>query len=105
MDAVRSAMLAYFIAAGYPQPQLAALDRYVASESSYDHLVQSWSGACLFQWAGSRRRRVTNGGRCPPLKVQLAIADQEIRSNFPCFLRASNPYAVFRRTFGRGGSC
>ncbi len=108
MEYVRAVVLAYFAAAGYPSPQVAAIDRYISGESGYDHLVQAYTGACLLQWAGSRRWRVTHGGGCPPLKVQLAIADNEIRTDFRCFfapMSAGQAYAVFRSHFGWGRAC
>lgn len=111
MDAVRAFVLAYFAAnpAVYHPAQIQAIDRYIERESRYDYTVEASSGACLFQWAGSRRRRITHGGACPPLRYQLRYADWEMRSpTFRCFLYARSPgeaYAILRYTFGRGNAC
>lgn len=89
---------------GYDAPHRDAVLSYINHESGFQPDVIAWSGACLFQWAGSRRRYVLSvgHGRCPNLYTQLAIADRELHTDFAGFWRSANPSAHMRKHFGAG---
>lgn len=94
---------------GFDAPHRDAVLTYIEHESGFDPDATSRSGACLFQWAGSRRRDVLalGHGKCPPIETQVQFAIKELREvgAFQCFwLARSYPDAarMMRRGFGSG---
>ena len=108
---VQTAIYRWFIQAGYPEFQAAALVDHARLESGLNPCIRGPGGLrYTYQWGGTRLQRLYEfaGMRtCPPLAKQLAFADNELRNNpnFACFLSASNRAAAvsaLRRGFGRG---
>lgn len=89
---------------GYDAPRRDAVLAYVGRESGFDPDVVTASGACLFQWAGARRREVLmlGEGRCPSWEAQVELADRELRTTFAGFWRSRHPAARMRECFGKG---
>ena len=89
---------------GYDPAHREAVLNYIAHESDFEPDVVERTGACLFQWAGQRRRYALSlgRGRCPPWEVQMLIADRELRGPFAGFWRAHDPRTHMRAHFGRG---
>lgn len=108
---VQTAIYRWFIQAGYPAFQAAALVDHARIESGLNPCIRGPGGLrYTYQWGGTRLQRLYEfaGTRnCPPLVRQLAFADDELRRNpnFSCFLTASTrdaAVAALRRGFGRG---
>ena len=108
---VQTAIYSWFLKAGYPAFQAAALVDHARVESGLNPCISGRGGwRYTYQWGGTRLRRLYEfaGTRtCPPLAKQLAFADNELRSdpNFSCFLTTSTreaAVAALRRGFGRG---
>lgn len=100
-----AACLALWMGAhGYDPPHQRAVLEYVHHESGFQPDVVVRTGACLFQWAGSRRRAVLKlgGGHCPSWEVQIEQADHEMRTLFPGFFHSLRPFEHMRNHFGRG---
>ena len=89
---------------GYDAPHRDAVLAYVRHESGFVPNAIARSGACLFQWAGPRRREVLRIGRgtCPSWQVQATIADRELRTHFAGFWWSRDPALHMRRHFGTG---
>lgn len=89
---------------GYDAPHREAVLAYVRSESDFQWWKIEWSGACLFQWAGERRRDVlaAGHGRCPSWRDQAIFADRELRTLFRGFWTTRYPGEHMRRHFGAG---
>lgn len=93
---------------GYAPHQRDAVLSYVSRESGFRPSVVAASGACLLQWAGSRRRAMLalGNGQCPTWETQMDFADRELRTEpcFAAFWRAApdRAFATLRRTFGKG---
>jgi hypothetical protein len=110
---VRTEVYRWFVEAGYPAFQAAALMEHARYESGYRPCAAGPAGLrYLFQWGGGRLQRLhafAKTYRCPPLHIQLQFADYELRNDpkYSCFLHtATKPAALaaLRRGFGRG-SC
>lgn len=90
----------------YSPAQRDAVLFYIHHESDFDPATIERSGACLVQWAGSRRRQILalGNGRCPSIETQLEFADHELRTipNFRGFWTSSNPRWHMRYHFGQG---
>ncbi|MGE3783063.1 MAG: phage tail tip lysozyme [Alphaproteobacteria bacterium] len=108
---VQTAIYNWFLRAGYPPHQAAALVDHARLESGLNPCIGGRGGVrYTYQWNGTRLQRLYEfaGTRtCPPLDKQLAFADNELRSNpnFSCFLSTSTReagVAALRRGFGRG---
>jgi hypothetical protein len=108
---VQTAIYNWFLRAGYPPHQAAALVDHARIESGFNPCISGRGGVrYTYQWNGTRLQRLYEfaGTRtCPPLAKQLAFADNELRSNpnFSCFLTTSTReagVAALRRGFGRG---
>lgn len=108
---VQEAIYRWFLHAGYPAFQAAALVDHARIESGLHPCIAGPGGLrYTYQWGGTRLERLyefaeTRG--CPPLDKQLAFADRELRQdeNFSCFLRTTTreaAVAALRRGFGRG---
>ena len=108
---VEAEILRFFWKAGYKPYQSQAMAEHAWIESG-DHPCAAGPGGYHFtyQWSGRRLDQLYafNGGEsCPPLDVQLAFADNELRnsSNFWCFWEAvdyESAVAALRRGFGQG---
>jgi len=106
---VQTAIYRWFLKAGYPPFQAAALVDHARIESGLNPCI---AGAYhyTYQWSGRRLDRLYEFARtrgCPPLAKQLAFADQELRNepNFSCFLHTTGreeAVAALRRGFGHG---
>jgi hypothetical protein len=110
-DQVQTAIYRWFLKAGYPAFQAAALVDHARIESGLNPCIGGRGGwRYTYQWGGTRLQRLYEfaGTRsCPPLAKQLAFADDELRHNpnFSCFLTTSTREAAataLRRGFGRG---
>lgn len=108
---VQTTIYNWFLQAGYPTHQAAALVDHARVESGFNPCISGRGGVrYTYQWNGTRLQRLYEfaGTRtCPPLTKQLAFADNELRSNpnFSCFLSTSTreaAAAALRRGFGRG---
>jgi hypothetical protein len=108
---VQTAIYRWFINAGYPAFQAAALVDHARVESGLNPCIGGPGGyRYTFQWGGMRLARLHEfaGARtCPPLAKQLAFADGELRQNpnFSCFLSTGTreaALAALRRGFGQG---
>ena len=108
---VQTVIYRWFLEAGYPAFQAAALVDHARIESGFNPCIAGRGGTrYTYQWSGTRLQRLYEfaGTRnCPPLAKQLAFADNELRSNpnFSCFLTTSTREAAvsaLRRGFGRG---
>ena len=108
---VQTAIYRWFLQAGYPAFQAAALVDHARIESGLNPCIAGRGGLrYTYQWGGARLQRLYEfaGTRtCPPLAKQLAFANDELRHNpnFSCFLRAGTreaAVAALRRGFGRG---
>lgn len=100
-------MAGWLTAHGYDAPHRDAVLSYVGHESGYETNVVTRTGACLFQWAGARRRRLMDEyGRCPSWWRQMIFADHELRNvrAYRCFWTGANPAGAMKRGFG-GGHC
>jgi len=86
---------------GYPKPLQAAVLDYVKHESGFEAGKIVSTGACLFQWAGVRRRRVLalGGGVCPAWEAQMGFMDRELRGE-DCFRPLWARPERFRDCFG-----
>ena len=112
-DRVHAELVRWFSVAGYRPFQVEALADHARLESGFRPCA---AGAAdlryTFQWGGTRLRRLhqfAGAPRCPPLDIQLAFADNELRNEprFWCFWEATTratALAALRRGFG-GGSC
>ena len=110
---VQTAIYRWFLKAGYPAFQAAALVDHARIESGLNPCIAGPGGLrYTYQWGGTRLQRLYDfaGSRtCPALAKQLAFADDELRHNpnFSCFLGAKTreaAIAALRRGFGHG-SC
>ena len=108
---VQQAIYRWFLKAGYPAFQAAALVDHARIESGLNPCIAGPGGyRYTYQWAGLRLQRLyefTGTRSCPPLAKQLAFADSELRgnSNFSCFLSTTTREAAvtaLRRGFGLG---
>lgn len=108
---VQTAIYSWFLRAGYPPYQAAALVDHARIESGLNPCISGRGGVrYTYQWNGTRLQRLYEfaGTRsCPPLAKQLAFANNELRSNpnFSCFLSTGTreaAVAALRRGFGRG---
>jgi hypothetical protein len=108
---VQQAIYRWFLKAGYPAFQAAALVDHARVESGLNPCIGSPAGhRYTYQWGGLRLQRLHEfaGARsCPPLTKQLAFADNELRNNanFSCFQSTTNreaAVAALRRGFGLG---
>jgi hypothetical protein len=108
---VQTAIYRWFLKAGYPAFQAAALVDHARIESGLNPCIAGPGGLrYTYQWGGLRLQRLYEfaGTRsCPPLAKQLAFADNELRgnANFSCFLSATTRDAAvtaLRRGFGLG---
>jgi hypothetical protein len=108
---VQGAIYRWFLKAGYPAFQAAALVDHARIESGLNPCIAGPGGfRYTYQWGGLRLQRLQEfaGTRsCPPLTKQLAFADNELRGNpnFSCFLSTTNRDAAvtaLRRGFGHG---
>jgi hypothetical protein len=108
---VQTAIYRWFVAAGYPAHQAAALVDHARIESGFNPCIAGRGGTrYTYQWSGTRLQQLyafAGVRTCPPLNKQLAFADTELRSNpnFSCFLTTSTREAAgaaLRRGFGRG---
>jgi hypothetical protein len=108
---VQTAIYRWFLQAGYPAFQAAALVDHARIESGLNPCIRGPGGLrYTYQWGGTRLQRLyefAGAWTCPPLVKQLAFADDELRHNpnFSCFLTASTretAVAALRRGFGRG---
>lgn len=110
---VQQAIYHWFLHAGYPPFQAAALVDHARSESGFHPCIAGPAGLrYTYQWGGTRLKRLYEFAEtrsCPPLATQLAFADRELRhdAKFSCFFEATTregAVAALRRGFGRG-SC
>ena len=108
---VQTAIYRWFLDAGYPPFQAAALVDHARIESGFNPCIAGRGGTrYTYQWSGTRLQQLhafAGVRNCPPLNKQLAFADNELRSNpnFSCFLSTSTREAAgaaLRRGFGRG---
>jgi Phage tail lysozyme len=108
---VQTVIYNWFLRAGYPPHQAAALVDHARVESGFNPCISGPGGVrYTYQWNGTRLQRLYEfaGTRtCPPLTKQLEFADNELRSNpnFSCFQSASTREAAavaLLRGFGRG---
>jgi hypothetical protein len=108
---VQTAIYRWFLKAGYPAFQAAALVDHARVESGLNPCIGGPGGLrYTYQWGGLRLQRLYEfaGTRaCPPLAKQLAFADGELRGNpnFGCFLSTTTRDAAvtaLRRGFGLG---
>ena len=108
---VQAAIYRWFLKAGYPAFQAAALVDHARVESGLNPCISAPAGyRYTYQWAGQRLQRLhkfADTQSCPPLDKQLAFADNELRGdpNFSCFLSTTTRDAAvtaLRRGFGRG---
>ena len=108
---VQTAIYRWFLDAGYPAYQAAALVDHARIESGFNPCIAGRGGTrYTYQWSGTRLQQLyafAGVRTCPPLNQQLAFADGELRSNpnFSCFLTTSTREAAgaaLRRGFGRG---
>ena len=108
---VQTVIYNWFLRAGYPSYQAAALVDHARVESGFNPCISGRGGVrYTYQWNGTRLQRLYEfaGTRtCPPLTKQLAFADNELRSNpnFSCFLNTDTraaAAAALRRGFGQG---
>ena len=108
---VQTAIYRWFLKAGYPAFQAAALVDHARIESGLNPCIAGPGGLrYTYQWGGLRLQRLYEfaGTRtCPPLAKQLAFADNELRgnANFSCFLSTTTRDAAvtaLRRGFGQG---
>jgi len=108
---VQTAIYRWFLKAGYPAFQAAALVDHARVESGLNPCIAGPGGyRYTYQWAGLRLQRLyefTGTHSCPPLAKQLAFADNELRTNanFACFLSTTTREAAvtaLRRGFGLG---
>jgi hypothetical protein len=108
---VQATIYRWFLDAGYPSFQAAALVDHARIESGFNPCISGRGGLrYTYQWGGTRLQRLYEfaGTRtCPPLAKQLAFADNELRHNpnFSCFLTSSTreaAVAALRRGFGQG---
>ena len=100
---------AWFSDHWFDPPHTRAVLTYIERESGFDPNVIVTTGACLGQWAGSRRKTVlaAGHGKCPPIAWQLEQIHSELWrvDAFRCFWKASTyegALAALRRGFGRG---
>jgi hypothetical protein len=81
---------------------------YIKRESDFQSEKIEWSGACLFQWAGTRRVSILKlgGGKCPSWEEQMKFADNELRTmpEFRGFWVSdrNSAHMLFHRCFGQG---
>lgn len=110
---VQAAIYRWFLKAGYPAFQAAALVDHARLESGLNPCIGGPGGLrYTYQWGGTRLQRLyrfAGTQSCPPLNKQLAFADDELRhdAKFSCFLGTTTregALAALRRGFGRG-SC
>jgi hypothetical protein len=110
---VRYEIFRWFTKAGYPEFQVAALMQHARDESGYRPCAVGPADLrYTYQWGGQRLQRLyafAKTRRCPPLTMQLAFANDELRNDpkFQCFLHTTtraSALAELRRGFGRG-SC
>ena len=110
---VQTAIYRWFLHAGYPAFQAAALVDHARNESGLHPCIAGPGGLrYTYQWGGTRLQRLyafAGGQGCPPLDKQLAFADRELRydAKFSCFLHTATreaALAALRRGFGLG-SC
>jgi len=108
---VQQAIYRWFLDAGYPAFQAAALVDHARTESGLKPCIAGPAGLrYTYQWGGTRLQRLyefAETRECPPLDKQLAFADHELRNNgkFSCFLGTATREAAvvaLRRGFGRG---
>jgi hypothetical protein len=108
---VQTAIYRWFLKAGYPAFQAAALVDHARIESGLNPCIGGPGGyRYTYQWGGLRLQRLHEfaGTRsCPPLAKQLAFANDELRHNpnFSCFLATTTRDAAvtaLRRGFGFG---
>jgi hypothetical protein len=99
-------MLAWLLGHSYQPFQAQAVIRSAWVETRLKPCTVGRSGNFLFQWTGARLtalRRFAGTSGCPPLDVQLAFADHELRTApaYAAFWRASPAivYRVFRHNF------
>jgi hypothetical protein len=98
------AVSAWLSAHHYDPPHRDAVLAYIQHESGFNPDTIEWSGACVGQWAGVRRRYILSlgRGRCPPWQVQMLVMDRELHTDFAGFWRSANPAQHMRRHFGAG---
>jgi hypothetical protein len=110
---VQTAIYRWFLHAGYPAFQAAALVDHARIESGLHPCIAGPHGLrYTYQWGGRRLQRLYEFAQtrdCPPLDKQLAFADRELRheEQFSCFLSTTTragAVRALRRGFGRG-SC
>jgi hypothetical protein len=106
-EAVRAMMLTWFLAHHYPPSHAAAMIRQADLESHFQPCVRARTGSWLYGWVGARKRALaaySGTSACPSVQAQLAFADQELRTEYASFWRASpqSAFAVLRQCFGRG---
>lgn len=108
---VQTAIYRWFINAGYPAFQAAALVDHARIESGLNPCIGGPGGLrYTYQWGGTRLQRLYDFAAtrtCPPLAKQLEFADNELRRNpnFSCFLSTNTreaAVAALRRGFGLG---
>jgi len=111
-EAVRAAILAFFLNLGYQPFEANALVGHAWLETRLTPCAVGGAAHFLFQWEGARLRRLARFARtsgCPPLATQLRFADRELRTiaAYSCFWAATTERAALlalRRGFG-GGHC
>jgi len=108
---VRDHIYSWFLTAGYPAYQAAALVDHAAIESGFRPCAAGAAGLrYTYQWGGRRLERLhqfAGTPSCPPLDKQLAFANDELRheTKFSCFLGTTTragALAALRRGFGQG---
>jgi len=108
---VAQEILRYFEAAGYQRFQAEALADHAHLESGFRPCAAGPHGLrYMFQWGGLRLQRLqefAGGPGCPAVSVQLAFADNELRSepSYACFWQAQDRASALhalRRGFGQG---
>ncbi|HEV8679993.1 MAG TPA: hypothetical protein VGQ90_11510, partial [Stellaceae bacterium] len=84
-EQVQQAIYRWFLDAGYPAFQAAALVDHARIESGLNPCIAGPAGLrYTYQWGGMRLQRLyefAETRQCPPLDKQLAFADRELRSD------------------------
>jgi hypothetical protein len=110
-DRVHAEIVRWFTAAGYREFRVEALAEHARIESGFRPCAAGAAGLrYTFQWGGTRLQHLyefAGARRCPPLDMQLAFADNELRTepNYSCFWQTttkSAALAALRRGFGHG---
>jgi hypothetical protein len=92
---------------GYAPHQRDAMLRQAWTESRFQPCAVSGSSGSfgLYQWAGSRKRRLLAIGACPSWETQLKFADTELHTAPYSRFWSTSPrvaFGVLRECFGRG---